>query len=289
VLFAAATINLFTKQVATISGVSFTLVLYASFVASERATARRRQAAAQHGDLDQFQLVSAPEISQSDVAVHPGNVLVPVRDYNTLNHLISVLREEQNRDVVVMTARIMKGPDAGTQDFSRDELFTDYEQLLFTKVVAVAERQGRPVRLLIVPASEPYSAIAHTAFRLQSSEIAMGESANVPAREQARLVGEAWDKIPGSRTRQVRLVVYLADGRRESFSLGVHAPNLSPEDLDLIHDLWLDAYKTIGPQVHHRDVVTAALRELATALSTEQRKTILSRLKAQTEPPRPQP
>ncbi len=38
----------------------------------------------------------------------------------------------------------------------------------------------------------------------------------------------------------------------------------------------------IGPQVHHRDIVAAALRELAGALSTEQRHAILSRLKEQT-------
>src|ERR1700730_11057645 len=236
VLFGAATINLFTKQIATVSGVGFTLVLYGAFVVSERATARRRAA---HVDLDQFQLVSAPEISQADVAVQPGNVLVPVRDYNTLTHLATVLREIHKRDVVVVTARIMKGPDAGSRDFEREELFTDYEQRLFTKVVSVAEREGRPVRLLIVPSADPYSAIAQTVFRLSSSEIAMGESANVPAREQARLVGEAWDKIPGTRSRHVRMVVYRTDGRRESFYLGVHAPELTEADLALIHELWL--------------------------------------------------
>jgi hypothetical protein len=182
----------------------------------------------------------------------------------------------------VVTARIMKGPDAGSRDFEREELFTDYEQRLFTKVVSVAEREGRPVRLLIVPSADPYSAIAQTVFRLNSSEIAMGESANVPAREQARLVGEAWDKIPGTRARHVRMVVYCADGRRESFYLGVHAPELAEADLALIHELWLDAYRSIGPQVHHRDIVAAALRELAGALSTEQRQAILSRLQEQT-------
>jgi amino acid transporter len=279
VLFGAATINLFTKEIATVSGVGFTLVLYGVFVISERATARRRAA---HVDLDQFQLVSAPEISQADVAVQPGNVLVPVRDYNTLAHLATVLREIHKRDVVVLTARIMKGPDAGSRDFERDELFTDYEQHLFTKVVSVAEREGRPVRLLIVPSADPYSAIAQTVFRLSSSEIAMGESANVPAREQARLVGEAWDKIPGTRSRHVRMVVYRTDGRRESFYLGVHAPELTEADLALIHELWLDAYRSIGPQVHHRDIVAAALRELAGALSTGQREAILSRLQEQT-------
>jgi hypothetical protein len=270
---------LFTKQVATISGVSFTLVLYASFVASERRTARQRATAS---ELDQFQLVSASEISQDDVAVQPGNVLVPIRDDNTLTHLAAAVREVKERDIVVMTVRVMRGPDAGSQDFQQEELFTDYEQLLFTKVVSVAEREGRPVRLLIVPGGDPYNAIAQTAFRLHSSEIAMGESATMPAREQARLVGDAWDKIPGSRARQVRVIVYCSDNRRNTFSLGAHAPELNEQDVELIHELWLDAYKTIGPQVHHRDIVSAGLRELAAGLSTDRRDEMLTRLKQHT-------
>jgi amino acid transporter len=279
VLFATATLNLFTKQVATISGVAFTLVLYGSFVATERSIARRRSSA---GELDQFQLISAPEIDPEAVAVSPGNILVPVRDYNTLTHLATVLREVHARDVVVMTVRLMLGPDAG-EDFQRDELFTDYEQLLFTKVVAIAEHQGRPVRILVVPASDPFSAIAQTAFRLHTSEIAMGESAKMPPEEQARLVGDQWEKIPETRTRQTRLVVHCNDGRRSTFSLGVHAPPLAAADLDLIHELWLDAYHAIGPHVHHRDIVTAALRELAMGLSTDKRHAILERLKDQAQ------
>jgi hypothetical protein len=277
VLFATAIINLFTKQVATVSGLAFTIILYVSFVATERSVARRRTKTA---EVDQFQLISAPEIDLREVAASPGNILVPVRDYNTLTHLTTVLREVQTQDVVVMTVRLMRGPDAG-EDFQRDELFTDYEQLLFTKVVAVAERQGRPVRIVVVPAGDPYSAVAQTAFRLQSSEIAMGESAKMAPEEQARLVGEEWDKIPGTRARQVRLVVYRHDGQREKFSLGVHAPELTSADLDLIHELWLEVYHAIGA-VHHRDIVTTALHELATGLSTDQRDAILARLREQT-------
>jgi amino acid transporter len=284
VLFAAAVINLFTKEVATISGVGFTLVLYAAFVASERSTARRLAAG---GELDQFQLLSAPEITAEEVAVSPGNVLVPVRDYHTLTHLTTVLREVEKRDVVVMTVRVMRGPDAGGQDFQREELFTDYEQRLFTKVVAVAERQGRPVRLLIVPSTDPFAGIAQTAARLRSSEIAMGESANVPPREQARLLGDAWDQIPEAKSRQMRLAVYRQDGRRETFNLGVHAPDMSAADLDLIHELWLEAYHMLGPSVHHRDIVSAALQEFADELNGPRREAALVRLRALAQPEAP--
>ena len=55
-LFALALVNLFTKQVATISGLAFTVVLFATFTASERVT-RKRDALREN--RDQFQLVRA--------------------------------------------------------------------------------------------------------------------------------------------------------------------------------------------------------------------------------------
>ena len=38
-----------------------------------------------------------------------------------------------------------------------------------------------------------------------------------------------------------------------------HAPHLTPDDIDRIHRLWTEAVHTLGPAVHHRDVVIAAL------------------------------
>ena len=102
----------------------------------------------------------------------------------------------------------------------------------------------------------------------------------LPSTEAPRL----WGYCRALRERQVRLTVYSADGRREIFQLGVHAPELSQRDLDLIHELWLDAHKTIGPQIHHRDIVTAALREFAEDLSSDRRADILSKLRDQIEP-----
>jgi hypothetical protein len=74
----------------------------------------------------------------------PGAVLVAARDINTLSHLDSVLGETdlEERDIVVMTVRLIQGPDAGERDLYDDTVFTDYEQRLFTQVVSLAEKHG---------------------------------------------------------------------------------------------------------------------------------------------------
>ena len=279
-LFAVAVINLFTKEAATISGVSFTLMFYALFVASERSTARHHAAGAAH--LDEFQLLPSPDVDAGVVGVAAGNVLVPVRDYNTLVHLDAVLSDVDAQDVAVMTVRLLSGPDAGMENLDVDSVFTDYEQLLFTKVVAVAERHGRPVRLLIVPGANPYDAILQTAIRLQSYEIALGESSRVPASEQARLLGEAWERTPKAANLQMRVVVYCSGDRREVFHLGVHAPNLDADDLDRVHRLWLDSSR-VNPHLHHRDIVAVALKDFEARLLGPDRERVLGELRDQSE------
>ncbi len=262
-LFFVATVNLFTKQVATISGISFTLVLYALFVFSERATARRR-AAGTPAHLDQFQLVTSGDVDLGEMRARPANVLVPVRDYNTLRHLHWALdnTDTAQRDIVVMTVRLLEGPDTGFRDLREDRLFTDYEQLLFTKVVAVAERHGKPVKLLVVPSSNVFDAVGQTAVRLASAEIVVGESAKFSAADQARLLGEAWDRVPGSADLRARLIAFRLTGDVQIFPLGPHAPMLDGDDVALIHELWLKAIAEVGLEVHHRDIVRVALEEL---------------------------
>jgi amino acid transporter len=260
VLFSAAVINLFTKQTATISGIAFTLLLYGVFVTSERAMIRRRRA--EHGEhTDQFQLAREPEVGPEQLRARPGAVLVPVRDYNTLAHLDWAVRETNtgDRDVVVLTIRLLKGPDAGVRDIEREELFTDYEQILFTRVVSIAERYGKSVKLLVVPSTNVFDAVSQTAVRLRASLIVLGESAKMDAAEQAHNLGDAWERTPHDSALATELVVLSADGHIRRFSLGAHAPSLSAEDVARIHLLWLDLVKRAGPDVHHRDVVTAAL------------------------------
>jgi len=285
-LLSIAVVNLFTKEVATIAGAGFTAVLYCAFAFSERATAAR-----QRGDrkLDQFHLLPVPEVGLSEVSVRPGGVLVPVRDPNTLAHLKWVLDRTDTRrqDIVVMTVRPLRGPDTGYRDFAGERVFRDYEQGLFTRVVSVAEREGRPVKLLVVPSSNVADAIAQSAVSLQSAEVVVGESANFSAAQMAHLLGKAWDRVSDSKHVRSRLVTCKLTGEVETFRLGPHAPTLSPEDLDLIHALWLDAVSRHGLDVHHRDVVRAALEELERDLAGPDRERALARIARQLKRPEP--
>ena len=176
-LFSIAGINLVTKQVATVSGVAFTLVFFVVFFVSERINERKRGAEA-HVEMDQFRLEPQEIISGETVEVRPGNSLCVVRDYNTLDHLKKALEMTHTgkRDLVVMTVQLMRGPDAGYEDISDDQLFTRYEQLLFSRVTAVAERAGKHVNLLVVPGTNVFDAIAQSAAHLDSADIFAGRS-----------------------------------------------------------------------------------------------------------------
>jgi hypothetical protein len=268
-LFAAALTNLFTKELATIWGMSFTAILFVTFTASERATAARRHGASR-AHLDEFSLVGSEDVSTASVGVREGNRLVPVRDYNTLRHLDHALDEPGDADVVVMTVRLLHGPEAGASQLHESEMFTDYEHLLMTRVVATAERHGRPVRLLIASSPNIFDAVAQTAVRLGSSQIVVGESAKMPGREQARRLGEAWERTPGASGLETSLVVVRMDGEREVYRLGAHAPRFEPEDIQFIHRLWMQMSPG-HPELRHRDVVVAALRELERRLHRERR------------------
>jgi amino acid transporter len=289
-LFTVALVNLVTKQVATVSGSLFTIVIYTAFVMSERATAKRREAADKaHHALDQFHLVPAADVGPELVRARPGNVLVPVRDPNSLAHLKWVLdrTDTERQDIIVMTIRPLRGPDTGYRDFSGERVFRDYEQALFTRVVSLAEREGRPVKLLVVPSSNVTAAMAQAAVNLGSSDIVVGASANLSGAEMARRLGDAWDRIQkGSQVRS-RLVAHGHGGATETFLLGPHAPALSQEDLDLIHRLWLDAVNQYGLDVHHRDVVRAALEELERDLGGYERARALARIANQVKRPPP--
>ena len=260
VLFALASINLITKQVATISGTGFTAVFFALFLISERIHERRL--GEESARPDRFSLETQEAVSSETVGVRPGNTLCLVRDYNTLEHLGWALdvTHTGKRDLVVMTVRILKGADTGYQGLAEHQVFASYEQKLFTRVVALAEKAGKRVHLLVVPSSNVFEAIVHAAVGLDSAEIAAGRSSVMTPEEQARHMGEAWERLPKRPARQVVFRVVAPEGKVQEFILGAHAPALSREEINLLHQLWVEVSREGGLEdLHHQEIVKIAL------------------------------
>ena len=280
-LFSVAGINLLTKEVATVSGVAFTLIFFLIFLASERINEKRRGAAA-HVEVDQFNLKPQEMLSPDTVSVRPGNTLCLVRDYNTLNHLRKALEltDTGKQDLVVMTVHVMRGPDTGYEDIAEQQLFTSYEQLLFSRVVSLAEKAGKRVHLLVVPSSNIFDAIVRTAVQLGSSEVIAGRSSVMAPDEQSRRMGQAWEHLPSEPKRQVCFRVIDPDGQEHDYYLGAHAPKLTDEEINLIHKLWLDVTQETGvEELHHNEIVKIALGRLEQELIGKTRREILEQMR----------
>lgn len=277
ILLSLALTNLLTKELATISGAIFTAAFFIVFMLSERAT-RRRQA---DTSLDQFNLVSEQTVSRDLLDVRPGGVCVTARDYNSLHYLKKALQEvnTDEQDVIVMTARVIKGPGGGAEQVYEDELFTDYEQLLFTKAVAIAEKLGKKIKLLVVPANDAFQATVQTAIQLQCSTLVAGVSTKMSADQQAKRIGDVWESIQDENKRKLRVLklIYF-DGTERVYELGAHRPKITPEDVELTHRLWLDLTKDC-PNLHHNQVVSIALRRLARDLNEGERNEIIMQLR----------
>jgi amino acid transporter len=278
VLFTVAVTNLFSKTYATIFGLSLTGVMSVLFFVSERVNARRLPE--RRKGLEKFNLELEPQVSTETVHARPGCVLVAVRDYNRMHHLRKVLEKTNVRrhDIVVMTVRPVTG--AGEYDLAEHQLFTDYEQELFTRAVGLAEKQGKPVELLVVPAINPFDAMVQTAANLQASRLVTGVSARMSSEELARLIGLAWERLPEPR-HPFSLEIISPDRPSMYVNLGPHPPRLWPEDLQRLHELWLRLTEEpgIGARLHHRDVVGVALRRLERDLANEKRNEIIEEIR----------
>jgi len=281
-LFSIAGVNLITKQVATISGIAFTLVFFTMFLISERINERKRAREAHTTSLDQFNLQPREAVSTETVEVRPGNTLVLVRDYNTLDHLRKALEltHTGKNDLVVMTVHLMRGPDTGYEDIPEEQLFTRYEQYLFSKVVALAEKAGKHVHLLVVPSSDVFQAIVHTTAQLDSAELIAGRSSVMSPVEQAKLMGQAWEALPQKPKRQVRFRIIGPGDDIEEYYLGAHAPHLTSEEINRIHMLWLDVTREKGAEhFHHHDVVALAITRVEQELKGPHREEVLRQIR----------
>jgi len=190
VLLVTALLNLFTKEVATVGGIGFTIAFLTVFVISERLHERRLRGK-HHEHLDQFNRETTNEISPANLGLtRQFRKLVAIRSRQNLFMLEKTLKETdpETTNVVVMTAKVSPPGDSKMGEPDLDS----YDQQLMTAVVERAEKAGKQVKPLIVPTNNPLYAIVRTAKDLHAQELVVGASNVYNADEQLEQMAFYW-------------------------------------------------------------------------------------------------
>jgi hypothetical protein len=262
-LFTTAVVNLLTKSVATISGIIFTITFFVIFSLSERDNKKRHDLAAMQMK-EHFQLEHQDKVGREALEIRPGAVVVTMRDSAAPFALKWALTHTNTdeQDLVVLAARMM-GVGGPEYVEASEQLFSEHEQMLFTKAVSVAESFGKHISLLVVPAGDIFAALVQTANSLDAAAVVSGLSTKLTAGEQAYHVGQAWEALSEPK-RQFTFYVVKPDGQSISFHIGPHAPTIEPHEVQLVHRLWLNIRRFPDMQdLHHSDILTYALTHMA--------------------------
>jgi amino acid transporter len=201
VLAFTAVLNFFTKEVATIGGIIFTIVFLVTFILSERAHERRLALAGKHLDhhehIEQFNQATTTEVTAASLGLTKMyRKLVAIRSTQNLYMLEKALAETdpETTGVVVMSAKLM--PVGGSSTYDQPDLDA-YDQQLMTAVVERAEKAGKEVKPIIIPTNNPLHAVLNTAKDLQAHELIMGASNKFTADEQLEQIAFYWINLHG--------------------------------------------------------------------------------------------
>jgi hypothetical protein len=204
-LILVAITNLFTKPIATISGVSFTIIFFLVFVISEFIVKKRLMKEnhlsekdfekIKHGQvLEHFNLGSDTEITPEVIGCeHPDRVMVAVRDPNNLIHLQKILSETdtEKTDIIVMIARVFKDK----VNVLIKEGIEDEERHLFSEVVNIAKKIGKPVIPIVVPTNNAFFAIVSVAKDLGVQCVVLGISGRIKIDFQIQQLALLWGMV----------------------------------------------------------------------------------------------
>jgi hypothetical protein len=220
VLFSVAMINLFTKPIATISGMAFTAVFFLVFTISEiynKKHAKEKETKPivvdsfghQHV-LEHFNLEREIDITPETIGSELSErIVVAARDPNNLVHLQKVLNETDTdkADVIVFIGRVFKDK----MNMEVNEEIEDDERELFSEVVNVAEKIGKPVIPLVVPTNNAFYSIVSVAHALNAKEIVLGLSAKYKPDVQLQQLALLWGTVSSDENERIAIRIITGE------------------------------------------------------------------------------
>jgi len=104
--------------------------------------------------------------------------------------------------------------------------------------------------------------------------VVSGLSTKLTAQEQAYHVGQAWEALPEPK-RQFTFYVVKPDGESLNFHIGPHTPTIQPDEVELVHRLWLNLRRAPDMQhLHHSDIITYAITRVAKEFKQDKETTL---------------
>ncbi len=213
-LFSLASINLLTKKVATISGLSFTAFLYIVFYIAERINAKKANDMFEEGHREKINTKNIDNISALSAKLTKENrVLIGVKDPENLYHLDEFLKnvDGDNTDIIVLYAR--PGTD---MRFGSIKAPVD-ENELFSQVILTAEKYGNSIMPMVVESNDPFYAISQIAREVNAKEIILGVSGTHGAHNQLERMVMAWGAVKQEMLHHEVVVKIIWEGREVSF------------------------------------------------------------------------
>lgn len=207
VLFSTACINLVTKRAATISGTLFTLVFFSIFTASEKSNEKKhglRKEVMRDGHIDKVNMTRMDILTPENCDCSKSErVVIAVRDPRNLKHIERVLQKinPDETDVIVMTSKVAQGLQL-EGDLTQS---TTEEEVLFTKIIASAEKVGHSVVPLLVPSNDPFYAMVRVVCDLNAQELVVGKSGKYSPEIQMEKIAVAWGSVRPKSGRPLRI------------------------------------------------------------------------------------
>lgn len=192
ILLSTALVNLFTKKVATIWGVGFTIGFLVVFIVCEQLSHRLRRHEP-HEHLEQFNEKVTDHLTSGSLGLaHPDPILVAIRNPKSMHVLDRVLDETDTarRDIVAVTCKVLPPLTPGITP--QELTVSNHDREVLTRVVNLAEDAGKQVYPLVIPTNNPLYAIATAARDLSATEVVLGSSEKSSPDVQLEQFALAW-------------------------------------------------------------------------------------------------
>jgi len=203
----------------------------------------RRQRGEKRVGLDQFNLAQEAELTQDNLD-SPGNILFPSAQTTRCTQWKQRCVEpnvEKPRSSSC-TFKFCSAQVPAKVTLHRTKLFSTIEQSLFSKVLSLRKRRANRC------GSRLRAMTSGGILRMRGlavSSVVIGSSSKMSVTETGTPDRAAWERMSEPRPR-VSLEIFNSSGQAQIFYLGPHAPRLTPKEIDLLHELWVNISEECG-------------------------------------------